>query len=64
MGGLFRCQATDLTPQQKNGTFLIQGEDGIAERHDILPTYDAVNAGIGTLFEMPSNTALTNKENI
>lgn len=53
--GIGKNWATDLTPQQKNGTFLIRHEDGIAERHDILPTYDAVNAGIGALFELPSN---------
>ena len=45
--------ATDLTPQQKNGTFLVATEEGIIERHDILPTYDNVNGAIGGLFEYP-----------
>ena len=43
--------STDLTAQQKNGTFLIAADDGIAERHDILPTYDSVNGAIGLLVE-------------
>ena len=43
--------STDLTAQQKNGTFLIAADDGISERHDILPTYDSVNGAIGLLVE-------------
>jgi len=42
--------ATDLTMQEKNGTFLIATEAGITERHDIEPRYDALNAEFGTLF--------------
>jgi len=42
--------ATDLTMQEKNGTFLIATDDGITERHDIEPRYDALNAEFGTLF--------------
>jgi len=47
--------ATDLKPQQKNGTFLVKSGDSIYERHDILPSYDAINAEIGILFEIQNN---------
>ncbi len=53
---------TNLTLQQKNGTFLIQDEDGIAERHDILPSYESINAAVGTLLEVPSNAAVQGRE--
>lgn len=43
--------ATDLTMQEKNGTFLIATDEGLAERHDIEPRYDALKAELGTLFE-------------
>ena len=36
---------TDLTDQQKNGTFII----GNVVRHDILPTYESINEVIGPL---------------
>jgi tRNA(His) guanylyltransferase len=45
--------ATDLTPQQKNGTFLIATDEGITERHDIMPTYGSVDGAIGGLFVYP-----------
>ena len=44
---------TDLTNQQKNGTFLVSTDCGIKQRHDILPTYESVNVAIGGLFEYP-----------
>ena len=45
--------ATDLTAQQKNGTFLVSIDKDIIERHDILPTYDCVNNALGELFVYP-----------
>lgn len=42
--------AIDLPDQQRNGTFLIRTADGIVERHDILPSYEAINTSIGHLF--------------
>ncbi len=48
--GIGRNWTTELSPQQKNGTFLIQGEDGITERHDIRPTNSDIHAAIGRLF--------------
>ena len=43
--------ATDLTDQERNGTFLILGDEGIGIRTDILPTYQAINEAIGHLFK-------------
>lgn len=44
---------TDLTLQQKNGTFLIASDGELKERHDILPNYESINCAIGALFEYP-----------
>jgi tRNA(His) guanylyltransferase len=35
--------ATDLTPQIKNGTFLIKTDSGIEKRYDILPTFEHID---------------------
>jgi len=48
--GIGKNWATDLTGQERNGTFLINTEDGIIERTDILPSYESVNEAIGGLF--------------
>ncbi|MDD5343304.1 MAG: tRNA(His) guanylyltransferase Thg1 family protein [Smithella sp.] len=40
--------ATDLSSQERNGTFLIKTDAEIIERTDILPTYVSINAAIGT----------------
>ena len=41
---------TDLTAQERNGTFLLRGEEGkYDERHDILPNWPEVDAVIGPL---------------
>ena len=39
----------DLTPREKNGTFIINGEDGLQHVHDVLPTYAAINDLIGEM---------------
>jgi tRNA(His) 5'-end guanylyltransferase len=41
--------ATDLSSQERNGTFLIKTDAEIIERTDILPTYVSINAAIGTV---------------
>ena len=41
---------TDLTEQEKNGTFLINTNDGIVERNDIAPTYSNLHVAFGSLF--------------
>lgn len=45
---------TDLNNQEKNGTFLLNTEDGIVRKDDILPRYESLNADIGNLFEFDS----------
>lgn len=46
--------ATDLTDQQKNGTWLLPGTaNGVNMRHDIQPRYDEINDAIGHLFAVP-----------
>lgn len=42
--------ATDLTGQEKNGTFIVRTDEGIIERHDVLPTYESIDNAIGDLF--------------
>ena len=42
--------ATDLTDQERNGSFLVSTEDGIQCRYDILPTYADINSAIGEMF--------------
>jgi tRNA(His) 5'-end guanylyltransferase len=49
--GIGKNWATDLTDQERNGTFLILGPKGIETRTDVLPTYQAINEAIGKLFE-------------
>lgn len=51
--GVGKNWATDLTEQQKNGTFIIATNDGLIERHDILPTFDSINDIIGSAFLYP-----------
>ena len=41
---------TDLSPQERNGTFLVLHNGNIEQRTDILPTYQAINDAIGGLF--------------
>jgi len=50
--GIGKNWATDLTPQERNGTFIfLHGRDGGEIRTDILPTYESINEAIGKLFE-------------
>ena len=42
--------ATDLSDQRKNGTFLINTEDGMTVRTDIVPSFECIDASIGDLF--------------
>lgn len=39
----------DLTPQERNGTFLVQKEDGIEALTDVLPTFDSVSRVVDPL---------------
>lgn len=48
--GIGRNWATDLTEQQKNGTFLIATESGMAFRYDVQPNYESISGAIGHLF--------------
>lgn len=48
--GIGKNWATDLTKQERNGTFLVLTDGKITTRTDILPTYEAVNEAIGGLF--------------
>jgi tRNA(His) guanylyltransferase len=49
--GIGKNWTTDLTDQERNGTFLISGVEGIETWTGILPTYQAINQAIGKLFE-------------
>lgn len=46
--------ATDLSPQLRNGTYLVAGAGLIDRRCDVLPSFDALNAAFGPLFDMPA----------
>ena len=39
--------ATDLSDAEKNGTFLLNTEEGIVRRYDILPTYESIDKATG-----------------
>lgn len=41
--------ATDLTPQERNGTFLLRGNGSVIERKDILPTFATIDAVLSSL---------------
>lgn len=41
--------ATDLSQQEKNGTFILANDDGLEIRHDIEPRYEAIQGSIGHL---------------
>jgi len=43
---------TDLTDRERNGTFLLNTEEGIIERYDILPTYENINKVTGHYWNM------------
>jgi len=43
--------ATDLTNQEKNGTFLINSEEGIIVCHDLEPKFETLNNKFGHMFE-------------
>ena len=47
--GIGKNWATDITDQQRNGTFLISTATGIKTRTDIRPTYDNLNDAFGYL---------------
>jgi len=49
--GIGKNWVLDLTDQERNGTFLISGVEGIETWTDVLPTYWAINQIIGKLFE-------------
>lgn len=50
--GIGKNWTTDLTDQERNGTFIfLYGADGGEIRTDILPTYQSINEAIGNLFE-------------
>jgi len=48
--GIGKNWVLDLTDQERNGTFLISGVEGIETWTDVLPTYWAINEAIGKLF--------------
>lgn len=51
--GIGKNWATDLTDQERNGTFIFLHNGGGGEiRTDILPTYQSINEAIGKLFEV------------
>lgn len=47
--GIGKNWATDITDQQRNGTFLINGGSGMVERHDILPNYQDISSAINVM---------------
>lgn len=47
--GIGKNWATDLTLQQKNGTWLIDDGNGIRYRHDILPVFEDINTIVDPL---------------
>lgn len=44
---------TDLTPRERNGTFLIKTDNGIVSVCDVLPTYDSISDIVGGVFDYP-----------
>ena len=38
--------ATDLTMQEKNGSFILAYDEGVEVRHDIEPRYEAIKASM------------------
>ncbi len=48
--GIGKNWTTDLSEQERNGTFLILSNRATEQRSDILPTYQAINEVIGRLF--------------
>ena len=48
--GIGKNWTTDLSEQERNGTFLIMDNRAIEQRSDILPTYQAINEAIGGKF--------------
>jgi tRNA(His) 5'-end guanylyltransferase len=50
--GIGKNWATDLTDQERNGTFIFLHNGGGGEiRADILPTHESINKAVGKLFE-------------
>jgi len=50
--GIGKNWTTDLSCRERNGTFLINTDEGIVERTDILPTHESINAAIGQLVDV------------
>lgn len=48
--GIGKNWTTDLSDREKNGTFIINSEEGIVERSNILPTYESISAAIAGEF--------------
>ena len=51
--GIGKNWTTDLTDQEKNGTFIIASNDGLIVRSDIKPNYQDIYSAIGHLFIYP-----------
>lgn len=50
--GIGKNWTTDLSAQERNGTFLINTQTGIEERTDILPTFESINSVIGKMVDI------------
>lgn len=50
--GIGKNWTIDLTPQERNGTFLILNNGNIEQRTDIVPTYLNIKEAIGGLFDL------------
>lgn len=51
--GIGKNWTTDLSDQERNGTFLIKTDNGIDIQTDILPSYIDINSALGYLFDTP-----------
>lgn len=49
--GIGKNWATDIDDWDRNGAFIIKDSADYVIRHDILPSYDSINAAIGSLLE-------------
>jgi tRNA(His) 5'-end guanylyltransferase len=43
---------TDLSEQERNGTFLVKTDCGLERRTDVLPSYNSLNDEFGSLFNL------------
>lgn len=60
--GIGKNWATDLSDQEKNGTFIMAGENGLNQRFDILPSFGCINDAVGDLFNVPGDECKSSTE--